>query len=216
MDRLRFIAIATIGLLAAMPGYGQDRRVFEIDAAQSDVHWRVYKAGAFARLGHNHTVSVAGLRGRVELADDLAASDWQIEFDVADLIIDDPELRARYGEDFSSEPSADDIEGTRGNMLGEQVLNGAEYQSIVLRGRGLTGGASAATLRVAIDMLGRTVELDLPARIDVDGDTLNVSGEFSLDHADLGMKPFSVMMGALQVGPMLDFTYRIRATAVGR
>lgn len=216
MDRLRLVAVAAIGFLMALPGYGQDRQAFEIDATQSDVHWRVYKAGAFARLGHNHTVSVAGLRGRVELADDLAASNWQIEFDVADLIVDDPELRARYGEDFSSEPSADDIDGTRGNMLGERVLNGAEYATISLRGLGVTGGASAATLRVAIDMLGRTVELDLPARIEVEGDTLTVSGEFSLDHADLGMEPFSVMMGALQVGPNLDFSYRIRATAGGR
>ena len=36
-------------------------------------------------------------------------------------------------------------------------------------------------------------------------------GEFELNHADLGMQPFSVMMGALQVGEKLSFAYDIKA-----
>ena len=33
----------------------------------------------------------------------------------------------------------------------------------------------------------------------------------ALNHADLGMQPFSVMMGALQVGEKLSFSYRVVA-----
>ena len=38
---------------------------YVVDAAQSDVHWLVYKAGALARLGHNHTIAVGDLSGDV-------------------------------------------------------------------------------------------------------------------------------------------------------
>jgi hypothetical protein len=215
MDRLQ-IPGAAIGLLLGSLAYGQQSSMYQIDPTASDVHWRVYKAGAFARLGHNHVVSVAAIRGRIELGDALADSQWELEFDVADLVVDDPELRTRYGEDFASEPSADDIEGTRGNMLGEQVLNEAQFESIALRGLSVAGPAESATLRVAINLLGHTVELDLPAKIEISPGAVTVAGAFSLQHADLGMKPFSVMMGALQVGPQLDFSYRLHATAVGR
>ncbi len=51
------------------------QQVYSVDPAASDIHWLVYKAGAFARLGHNHIISVGELTGRVTVkAEDLASS----------------------------------------------------------------------------------------------------------------------------------------------
>ena len=47
----------------------------------------------------------------------------------------------------------------------------------------------------------------------VNGDKLTATGEFELTHAELGMKPFSVMLGALQVADKMKFAYRIEAEA---
>lgn len=191
-------------------------RVFDIDAGGSEVYWRVYKAGAFSRFGHNHVISVGAMSGSVTLAGDLGESGWELTIPVRELIVDDPALRERYGEEFASEPSEDDIAGTRTNMLSETVLNGEVYSEIHIRGTGLTGSPADAEFPVVIEMLGREVSLDLPGQVVIEGGELTASGEFSLVHADLGMKPFSVMMGALQVGERLDFSYRIHAVERAR
>lgn len=216
MDRfgglLRLCTLATLTLLgAAASAQDAGARLFDVDAAGSEVFWRVYKAGAFSRFGHNHVVSVSDLSGSIMLGEDPSSSEWELTIPVASLVVDNPELRARFGEDFASVPSEKDIEGTRGNMLSERVLNGEVYPEIHIRGQALRGSLENAELPVVIEMLGRSIELVLPGRIAIDGDTLTATGEFSLQHSDLGMEPFSVMAGALKVGPQLDFTYRIHA-----
>ena len=239
MDRLRQLGCCALLLLGASAcgqepigqtaGESTDRapaatsapapaagRMFDVDAGRSEVYWRVYKAGAFARFGHNHVISVGEMTGSVTLAGELAESVWELAIPVDALIVDDPELRDRYGEEFASEPSDEDVAGTRTNMLSETVLNGEVHPLIRIRGAGFEGIAEEAEFPVVIEMLGREIELALPGQLVVAGGELTVSGEFSLVHADLGMEPFSVMMGALQVGERLDFSYRIHAVERGR
>ena len=102
-------------LLLSGVGSAQDAAErYVVDAAQSDVHWLVYKAGALARLGHNHTIAVGDLSGDVAVnRDDLAKSLFDLRFSVADLVVDDPALRSTLGEEFASVPTAEDIAGTR-------------------------------------------------------------------------------------------------------
>ena len=213
MERLRKGIFLSLLLLTSVAA-AQERTTYSVDAAASDVHWLVYKAGAFARLGHNQVISAGQLSGSVVRDSDPAQSSFELVIPFAGLVVDDPQLRSRYGEDFSSQPTAEDIAGTRKNMLTDKVLDGEHYSQLRLVGHGMSGDLDDATLAVTVQMLGREVELSLPGRIEIDGDTLVASGEFSLMHADLGMKPFSVMMGALQVGEQLDFHYRIVARAV--
>ena len=190
---------------------------YVVDAAQSDVHWLVYKAGALARLGHNHTISVGDLSGYASVAaGDLGSSRFELAFSVAKLVVDNPALRATLGEDFASVPTADDIAGTHRNMLSDRVLDGENHPGIRLTGTGPTLRDGRETLAVTVEMLGRTVELTVPTEISFDGDRLLARGEFELNHADLGMQPFSVMMGALQVGEKLSFSYSIEAHREGR
>jgi hypothetical protein len=66
-------------------------------------------------------------------------------------------------------------------------------------------------LAVKVEMLGRSIDLTVPTEVEIDGDELHAKGEFELNHADLGMQPFSVMMGALQVGEKLSFSYDVKA-----
>jgi hypothetical protein len=205
------LCVCWSGLAAAQ---GADK-VYKIDGAASDIHWLVYKAGALARLGHNHAIAVPTPQGTVTVnAQDLAASSFEIAFAVADLVIDNPTLRSTLGEDFASVPSADDIAGTQHNMLSDKVLNGDMFPTIRVTGTGPVGAAGMQTLKLKVELLGRVVDLTVPTKVTVDGDRLESTGEFELNHADLGMKPFSVMMGALQVGEKLSFSYHVVARAV--
>lgn len=185
---------------------------YAVVAAESDLHWLVYKAGALARLGHNHTIAAGDLRGTVYVASaNLAESRFELEFSVANLVVDNPELRSKLGTDFASVPTADDVAGTRRNMLSETVLNGEAFPRIRLVGTGPVTRAGLQTLAVTIELLGRKVAVDVPSEVTVAGGQVRAKGQFELNHADLGMQPFSVMMGALQVGEKLSFSYDVVA-----
>ena len=207
---LTLLCLSWSGFAAAQ---GADR-VFAIDGAASDIHWLVYKAGALARLGHNHVIAIPSLRGSVTVgAQDLSASHFEIVIPVADLVIDDPKLRSGLGEEFASVPTAKDIEGTRHNMLTDRVLDGDKFPTIRVSGAGPHGAAGAQTFRLKIELLGRAVDLTVPTRVTVTDDRVEASGEFDLNHADLGMQPFTALMGALSVGEKMSFTYHVVAHA---
>jgi hypothetical protein len=188
--------------------------VYAVDPAGSDLHWRVYKAGTFARFGHNHVVSVGELSGEVTRDPASGAGTFELTIPVGGLVIDDPTLRSLYGEEFSSKPSEDDIAGTRENMLGDRVLDAEHYPTLRIHGETDAGASEEATLSVSVELLGRTVPLSVPCNIVIENDVLTASGEFRLTHAELGMEPFNVMLGALAVAPELDFTFDVRATRV--
>ena len=210
MRRLAFLVVACLigGVAAAQDA--QQRYV--VDAARSDLHWLVYKAGALARLGHNHTIAVGDLSGTVSVnPGDRGSSTFELVFSVASLVVDDPMLRSTLGADFASVPTPEDIAGTHKNMLSDTVLDGAKHPRIRLLGTGPVTADGKQTLAVKVELLGRTVDLTVPTELTISDGELNAKGEFELNHADLGMKPFSVMAGALQVGEKLSFSYRITA-----
>ena len=209
-----FVRLSTLLCLAwsgFAGGQGVDR-VFAIDGAASDIHWLVYKAGALARLGHNHVIAVPSPRGSVTVdAQDPSASHFEIVIPVADLVIDDAKLRSGLGEDFASVPTPKDIEGTRHNMLTDRVLDGDKFPTIRVSGVGPFGAAGAQTFKLKVELLGRTVDLTVPTKVTVTDDRVEASGEFDLNHADLGMQPFTALMGALSVGEKMSFSYHVVA-----
>jgi hypothetical protein len=213
MNMLARLCVIGVTLCTAS-AWADEPTVYAVDAATSDIHWRVYKAGTFARFGHNHVVSVGELSGQVTRDADSGAGTVELTIPVAGLVVDDPALRSLYGEDFSSKPSDDDIAGTRKNMLGDKVLDAEKYPTLAIRGRVDGDAAEVATLAVTVELLGRSIPVSVPCSIAVDGDVLTASGEFRLTHAELGMEPFTVMLGALAVGPDLDFSFDVRATRV--
>ena len=188
--------------------------VYTVDSAGSDIHWRVYKAGTLARFGHNHVISVGEVSGQVMQYADSGPSTFELTIPVAGLVVDDPALRSLYGEQFASKPSEDDVAGTRENMLGDRVLDADNHPVLRVHGRLEAGALEEATLAVTVELLGRTIPVSVPCSIIVEDNVLTASGEFRLTHADLGMEPFSVMLGALAVAPELDFSFTVRATPV--
>ncbi len=205
---LTLLALAWSGLASAQAA----EKVFAIDGGASDIHWLVYKAGALARLGHNHVIAVPNSRGSVTVsAQDPSASHFEIVIPVADLVIDDAKLRTGLGEEFASVPTAKDIEGTRHNMLTDRVLDGDKFPTIRVSGVGPLGAAGAQTFKLKVELLGRTVELTVPTKVAVTDDLVEASGEFDLNHADLGMQPFTALMGALSVGEKMSFSYHVVA-----
>jgi YceI-like protein len=202
-------ALLLSGVAAAQGGA---ERSYAVDPAGSDIHWLVYKAGTLQRLGHNHVIAVGRPEGKVMVnSADAARSRFELAIPVGDLVIDDPNLRSGLGPDFESVPTADDVAGTRKNMLTDKVLDGETHPMIRVTGTGPLGQSGNQTLQITVELLGRSVQLTVPTTVTVDAAGVDARGEFDLNHADLGMKPFSVMLGALQVAEKMHFVYHVIA-----
>ncbi len=145
---------------------------------------------------------------------DIERSRFELEIPVHDLIVDDPNLRRDEGDEFSSKLSKQDIARTRSNMLGKRVLNARQYPTVKLTGAGTSGDGPEFMLGLSIEIFGRVVELQVPLALQLDEDVLEATGAFQLSHSDLGMRPFSAILGALRVADEIHFKYRIRAQRI--
>lgn len=192
-----------------------EAELFEIDAADSEIYWLVYKGeGAISqRLGHNHVVSVGQLTGQVLVHPELEESRFEMEIPVEELVVDDPTLRAQDPDLFDSTPSADDVAGTRRNMLSESVLDAENHPYLRITGTGPVVEGGEQRLEVTIELLGRSIPVTVPTEVAIEGDRLEAAGKFRLTHEQLGMRPFSFMR-VLSVGEPLDFVYRVVAHRV--
>jgi hypothetical protein len=185
---------------------------YRLDPARSALTVFVYRGGPLARFGHNHVVEARELEGFVRRAEPLEASYLELAFRAADLVIDDAAARAAAGEEFAALPPPEAIEGTRNNMLGAALLAAAEFPYVLVRSRSVTPAPGGATLRLEARVKHHVGSFEVPVALVIRGNELEATGEVVLSQRALGLEPFSVMAGALQVQD--ELTIRFRAVAV--
>jgi polyisoprenoid-binding protein YceI len=184
---------------------------YRIDSARSEVLILVYRDGRMASLGHNHVVAVRELSGEVVVATDLTRSSWQLDFPVGSLSVDEPQLRAAQGADFQTRLDDVATAGTRDHMLGPMLLDAARYPVIHLQSEQISGDADGLRVSAHIVVRDHDLQVDLPVALQRSPDELVASGEFDLTHAQLGLTPYSVALGALRVAERMHVRYRLVA-----
>jgi hypothetical protein len=182
----------------------QGKPVYRVDPEQSLVAIEVRRAGSLARLGHDHVVASHEVVGY------LAPQEGRADLYVAlgRLAVDEAALRAEAG--FETQPTESDIEGTRANML-EKVLEAEKFPFALIGVSGADAGLRRATLAVTLTLHGSTRTLQVPAQIEAGADQMSVTGRFSFEQTDFGIKPYSLLGGAIAVRNGLDLRFRIRA-----
>ena len=194
-------------------------RPYDVVAADSLLTVRVYRGGTLATVGHNHLIASRSLLGTVYLPDEVLKASIELRVAVAELTVDEPQLRAQEGgSDFPPDVPQSARDGTRHNMLGPAVLDAAEYPEVVLRSERLepaadAPGAFVAWLDAQVRDQHRTIAV--PVRYELAGDTLTVTGETALRQGELGLTPFTALMGALAVQDEMRVRLRIVARAAG-
>jgi hypothetical protein len=102
-------------------------------------------------------------------------------------------------------------------MLGPAVLDADDYPEVVLESVALAGatpaqpGALAAS--IAAEVRGQWHTVHMPLRYALAGGTLTVTGEAPLRQSELGLTPFTALMGALAVQDEMRLEVRIVARA---
>ncbi|MEA3291136.1 MAG: YceI family protein [Pseudomonadota bacterium] len=195
-------------------GYAPGGKVYRLDPAQSEALIYVYRGGRLAHLGHNHVVMSRSVQGYLFLADDLTASRLDLFVPLDALIVDDSQQRTAAGEDFSTKPTPDAVDGTRRNMLGERGLNAVSHPFVAASVKVTGGTLPNVDLDAALTIHGFTRNLPLHAAVKLEYGRAIASGEFSLRQTDFGMQPYSVLGGALVVQDEIRIRFRLVAEAM--
>jgi polyisoprenoid-binding protein YceI len=226
--KLRFVSLAILALLAGCPSAPRqppppspsvspaqplehEGRPFAISGAESLLVVLVHRGGALARAGHNHVVASHNLGGTAWVADDIIRSSFEVRVPVNDLVLDEAQLRLQEGPEFPPEVPESARQGTRTNMLGEALLDGARYPEIVLESERLQKTDAGLQAQVRVSIHGQVRSLVVPLTYELAGDELRVQGQIALKQSDLGLTPFSALGGALRVQDEIQVKFRILA-----
>jgi polyisoprenoid-binding protein YceI len=172
-----------------------------------------FRGGPLAKAGHNHVIASHDIRGTFYVPDDVLRSSFELHVPVALLTIDEPELRAQQGPDFPAEVPESAKEGTRRNMLSEALLNEAQYPQLILTSQRIERGTMGSSVQadVQVTIRGLSHGIAVPVAYSLAGGELVATGELPIKQTDLGLTPFSAILGALQVQDELHVKFRIVA-----
>jgi len=216
---------AKVGAVAAatgsQPGSGSqarqrhEGRPFDVASRESLLTILAFRGGTLAKVGHNHVIASHDVSGTFYVPDDVSHSTFELHIPVGQLSIDEPDLRAQEGPDFPKDVPDSAKEGTRRNMLSEALLNGAQYTDITLvsqhiavlpdptrqPGTSAREAQSASQIRadVQVTIRGQAQAISVPVTYSLANGVLTASGELPLKQTDLGLTPFTAMLGALAV-----------------
>jgi YceI-like domain len=172
-----------------------------------------FRGGALAKAGHNHVIASHDVRGTFYVPEDVLQSTFELHIPVGQLSIDEPELRTQEGADFPPQVPDSAKEGTRRNMLSEALLNGAQYPELILSSQRIQPGPMGTSVLadVQVTVRGQSHVIPVPVAYSLVGGELVALGDLRIKQSDLGLTPFSAMLGALQVQDELRVRFRIVA-----
>lgn len=207
-------------------------QVYRVDENQSEIRVLVYRAGALARFGHNHVVVNRAVRGSVSVVDaptaaaPAAGAPATLEFaggaafslsvPVAGFVVDDARARREEGLDFAAEVPDDARSGTLHNMQSAAVLDADEFPVIMVSGVDAAHSQGVPdlgkmTAAVAFSVAGHESRIEVPFALQVESGQLAATGMLELRQSALGLTPYSLMLGALQVQDAMTIKFKIVA-----
>ena len=172
---------------------------------------RVYRDGAMQKLGHNHLITSDQLGGEIALREPVTGTRFELSLPLESLVVDDDAARAAAGGEFAAPVPQKDRDATRRNMLGNKVLDAARQGVVRLIAESVSGEAGNYQARVSVSLAGQEHVITAPFKVTVEGGELRAHAGFRLTHAELGLQPFTVALGALKVRDDFDVELTLEA-----
>ena len=188
-------------------------KTYRIDEARSELRILVYRAGPLARLGHNHVVVNRSLQGAAKVAG--GGSGFWLKIPAKGFVVDEPQARSEEGVDFAADVPDDAKSGTLAHMLSAAVLDADEFPEISVTGVAGPPDAHPMVVAVTVRVAGHESTIDAPFTLDIDSGSMSASGSLEIRQSALGLTPYSLMLGALQVQDTLTVKFKIVAVDSG-
>jgi hypothetical protein len=183
---------------------------YDIDRHDSVLRIFVYRTGLLKAFGHDHLISTTLINGGLIYTTPLSpAAAFKLSVPVDALAVDDPEQRKAAGGRFSAPVPDKDRSGTRRNMLSDKVLDAAHHPDIIISGHWLSGAPARATVAVTMGLRDKLAKYSVPVAIRQQGDRLLVTGTLHMKQTELGITPFSILGGTLQVADGIDVSFSL-------
>jgi polyisoprenoid-binding protein YceI len=197
MKKISVIALAGMGLLLASCGdkktetatAGQEQTVAEkkgdvlaVDVAASKVNWKAFHKGGMApRWG-----TLAITSGELSVADNQLAS--------GEFVIDMKSIKVDPASVTEKDKKSTDLEG---HLKNEDFFNVEKFptadfkitkvEDLATPGADAVAGANK-TVSGNLTLLGKTMNVTFPAKVDVVDKSANIAAKFTVNRADWGIK----------------------------
>jgi hypothetical protein len=181
---------------------------YQIDSSKSELRVLVYRAGALASFGHNHVIVNRAVSGSIRLAETLSASSFSFSMRVVDFMVDDAQSRLQEGGDFPGDIPEDAKSGTYHNMLSAAVLNAGQFPAITVKSMAITSTQGALSAALTINIAGHESIVRAPFTLASDSHRLTAAGSLELKQTAIGLAPYSLMLGALQVQDAMRLKFK--------
>jgi hypothetical protein len=209
LKSLLLIVLASIAFPVTQAQEVNTNVEFHVDSDSSWLRVLAYPDGPLRRFGHNHVISHQNISGTVLTTQNPLDSMITLELQVTDFEVDNASLRKIEGADFAKEVSQKDIDGTRVNMLAENLLDAEKFPIIKVFSSSIDGNFPNVNVKAVITIKGEEHNMNVPSTIEIDHKSFVARGYMEVTHGDLGLTPFSAAGGALTVRDLLVLKYEI-------
>jgi polyisoprenoid-binding protein YceI len=159
---------------------------------------RAFSSGMLSMMGHSPTIAIRKFTGEAEYD---SAAPAQASLRVT--------IRA------DSLEVTDDISGNDRkeieSAMQQKVLEISKYPEIVFEAKGASASQNRITMNGSLTLHGDTQRLPVTAQVNILGDMIRMTGEFSILQSDYSIPLVSVAGGALKLKDQLKFAFDIVA-----
>jgi polyisoprenoid-binding protein YceI len=168
---------------------GDNSMVWTLDASDGELQLRTGVTGRAARMGHRLTIAMTRWRATVN---------WDgAEPVAAELVVDADSFEVLRGEGGVKGLSGPEKVVVRSNAL--RSLNAGRYPEIRFSADTIDRTDDGYRLSGTLQIRGKSREHVIELRTDDLGDSWRLSAESAVRQSDYGIKPFSLLMGSVQV-----------------
>lgn len=185
--------------------------VHALDVRRSELVVRTWKEGIASGLAHNHVVRATEVEGQLAYSrDNLGASSLSVTVKVASLEVDEPALRARFGE--AQPVSEADRKKVTENMLAESQLHAAQFPTVRFVSKALKAAQEGKVVVVGeLTLHGVTKSITLPVTVSTVEGALTGEGRVRLRLSDYGIAPYSTALGMVRNKDEVELVLRLVA-----
>jgi hypothetical protein len=194
--------------LESLPAPG----TYRIDPAESELRVLVYRGGSLAHLGHNHVLVNLEVSGSIIVGDSLQTSSFGFTVPVDKFVVDDAQARLDEGADFPGQVPEDAKAGTLHNMLSASQLNAAQFPTLAVKSVAIDNPQGAPTATLTVTVAGHDSTISAPFSLQGESGHLTATGSFELRQSAVGISPYSLLGGALQVQDAMQVKIKIVAS----
>lgn len=160
-------------------------------------------AGRAARMGHRLTLAPQSWSATVDWVDDRPAA--------VRLTVDVDSLQVESGEGGVTPLTGAEKAVARGNAL--KTLGGSTFPTVEFRADSVTPDDDGYRLAGTVTIHGSTQPIELAVTVTRVDAAWQIDGEAIVEQTAFGIKPFSMMMGAMKVADAVTVT--LSATVTG-